>query len=140
MKTISCTELRIWVTDNFEGYHRWPNAPDCVSFLRQPHRHIFHVKAEFKVQHADRYLEFIKVKRELHYSCAQLRVAMSMFGPDNCATYSCEQLATSIAQDLARVGLHVCSISVSEDNENGATLTFSQRSHPSHKESHAIPE
>jgi len=35
----------IWakITTQFEGIHKYPNAPDEMAFLRFDHRHIFHV-------------------------------------------------------------------------------------------------
>ena len=48
----------IYIQTQFTGYHRWDDAPDCVAFLRNTHRHVFHVKVTVPVQHNDRAIEF----------------------------------------------------------------------------------
>jgi len=65
----------IWVTFRKEGIHCYPAAatdPNLasgdaydVSFLPNPHRHIFHFRVWISVQHNDRDIEFIQFKRWL---------------------------------------------------------------------------
>jgi hypothetical protein len=102
---------RIFVTTQFEGFHCWPNAPEEVSFLRDMHRHIFHVRCELSVNHNDRDVEFILFKRELDYKIKQIHKE------SDTATWSCEKWASTLLTDL---NLTMCE--VSEDGENGAAI------------------
>jgi len=118
---------KIWVTFQKEGIHLYPAAatdPNLatgdewdVSFLGVAHRHIFHFRVGIEVFHDDRDIEFIQFKRWLEklYNDKTLELNHR----------SCEM----IAQELAEV-IHnqypgrAMEITVSEDNENGATLNF----------------
>ena len=63
----------IWVTFQREGIHRYPEAaidPTLktgdwldVSFLANPHRHMFHFRVELEVFHDNRDVEVIQMKR-----------------------------------------------------------------------------
>ena len=55
----------IFTTFQKEGIHFYPNAPEEVSFLRHPHRHMFHFRVEMEVFHDNRDVEFIMWKREM---------------------------------------------------------------------------
>jgi hypothetical protein len=117
----------VWVTFQKEGIHRYPAAltdPALatddyydVSFLGHPHRHIFHFKVAIEVFHDDRDIEFIQFKRWMEelYGTKQLDLDYK----------SCEMIADELAHtiNLAYSGRDI-EITVSEDNENGATLTF----------------
>lgn len=112
----------VWVTFQREGIHKYPQALtdpklEDVSFLGYPHRHIFHFRVEIRVHYDDRDIEFILFKRELQsfYDKGILQLNNK----------SCEM----ICDDLARYILQKypgrkLTISVSEDNENGATATY----------------
>lgn len=112
----------VWVTFQREGIHKYPQALtdpslEDVSFLGYPHRHIFHFRVEIRVHYDDRDIEFIQFKRELQsfYDKGILQLNNK----------SCEM----ICDDLARYILQKyrgrkLTISVSEDNENGATATY----------------
>lgn len=113
---------RIWVTFQKEGIHRYPAAaedPDLqdVAFLAFPHRHIFHFRVEIEVFHDDRDIEFIQFKRYLEklYNQGTLQLDYK----------SCEMLAEELMHVINRryPGRELI-VSVSEDNENGATLTL----------------
>lgn len=107
----------IFVQFRKEGIHRYPDAPEGVEFLRNPHRHIFHFKATVSVEHNDRDIEFILFKRELEllYDVGAMQVDYK----------SCEMLAEELINYI--VGAYpnrTVSVEVSEDGENGATLTY----------------
>lgn len=102
---------RIFIRTSFEGFHCWPDAPDEVGFLRDLHRHIFHVECELEVNHNDRDVEFILFKREVDFC---IRKTMKAANTD---TWSCEKWASHL---LTTLNLTKCS--VSEDGENGATV------------------
>lgn len=106
--------MRIFVTASFEGIHCYPDAPEEVAFLRNPHRHIFHIRYEVDVFHDDRELEFILVKRALEAQIPTLK---------NLENKSCEMIARTILKwSDDSFGLRSVCITVSEDNENGAVL------------------
>lgn len=101
--------MTVFCTTQFEGFHRWPDAPDEVAFLRERHRHIFHVRLEVEVNHDDRNIEFILLKRRLdEHIAGNLRRV-------NTSTWSCETWARDIAEAFDAVR-----VEVSEDGENGS--------------------
>ena len=113
----------IWVTFQCEGIHKYPAAltdPNLkdVEFLGYPHRHIFHFKVEMEVFHDDRDVEFILLKREMQefYTNGTLQLDFQ----------SCEMMAKDLLLTLQVKGYDKrdITITVSEDGENGATLTF----------------
>ena len=120
---------QICVTFQREGIHCYPAAatdPQLatgdyydVSFLAHPHRHIFHFRVSIDVYHNDRDIEFIQFKRWLEslYS-----------GETNCLRLdykSCEMIADDLYVQIAnKYPDRSVTISVSEDNENGCTITY----------------
>ncbi len=86
------------------------NAPEKVKFLRDPHRHEFHVTLTMEVSHDNRDIEFIQLKEQLD---GYLRVNWENSSSGN----SCEQVAKHILNYF-----DAYSVSVSEDGENGATV------------------
>ena len=117
----------IWVTFRKEGIHMYPAAATDpklatgdeydVSFLGTPHRHIFHFKVFIQVFQDDRDIEFIQFKRWLEkcYSDGTLELNHK----------SCEMIARDLNDIIkARYPGRKTVIDVSEDGENGATLTF----------------
>lgn len=111
------TNKRIWVTFQKEGIHCYPAAPEGVEFLQHPHRHIFHFRVDIDVYHDDREIEFILFKRELEglYSSGTLQLDYK----------SCEMMADDLANYIsATYPGRTFTISVSEDNENGAICQY----------------
>lgn len=115
-------EREIWVTFQKEGIHKYPAAltdPALanVSFLGYPHRHMFHFKVALSVEHNDRDIEFILLKRELEalYSGGTLELDYK----------SCEMIAEDLINYISTTypGRRV-TVEVSEDNENGCKLTY----------------
>lgn len=107
----------VFVTTRFVGFHQWPGAPDQVAYLRSRHRHEFHVRAEKRVTHNDRQIEFIQLKQEVD-AVIQQALGPEEHGRLGVATWSCEQWATYL---IARLDLTKCE--VSEDGENGAVVS-----------------
>jgi len=117
----------IWVTFQKEGIHRYPAAATDpklatndeydVSFLAAPHRHIFHFKVAIQVFHDDRDIEFIQFKRWLENLYKEGTLELNF--------KSCEMMADDLYEQIARryAGRDI-EISVSEDNENGATICY----------------
>lgn len=111
------TTAEVYCTLQVEGTHNWPGCPfDEVAYLRDPHRHVFHVKAYKPVTHSDRDTEFIMLKHHI-VTYIQSRyfsplTKLCEFGP-----MSCEMIAQELIDWFK---LSACE--VSEDNENGAIL------------------
>ena len=106
----------IWVTTQVPGFHSWPGAPDRVAFLRELHRHQFHIKVYFRVEDDDRELEFFIQQEALTDCLNDLYEYQDMgyfFG-----NFSCEM----IANDLLGALPGATAVQVSEDNENGAIV------------------
>jgi len=100
---------KIFITTRFEGFHCWPAAPDEVAFLRDPHRHIFHVRCWRTVSHDDRDVEFILWKRHVDFAIRTL------LGESDTMKWSCEAWARAIGCKV-----DADTVEVSEDGENGA--------------------
>ena len=118
---------QIWVTFRKEGVHCYPAAatdPQLatgdeydVSFLASPHRHIFHFRVWIDVFHNDRDIEFIQFKRWLEnlYKDGVLQLDYK----------SCEMIADDLyVQIAARYSGRCVIIEVSEDGENGCSITY----------------
>lgn len=119
---VSHASKTIWVTFQREGIHQYPQALtdpklEDVSFLGYPHRHIFHFRVEIGVHYDDRDIEFIQFKRELQSFYDQGILQLS----NKSCEMICDDLARYILQKYPKRKL---TISVSEDNENGATATY----------------
>lgn len=115
------TQITRWVfcRTSFEALHRWPEAPDAVNFLRNPHRHMFQLEVQIEVPHSDRAIEFILLKREVDTWVRGL--------PLDLLSKSCEMIAEDLYADLIQEygEDRRYKITVGEDLlENGATLEF----------------
>jgi hypothetical protein len=117
-------KARVIVTVAVPGWHRWPNAPDEVEYLRSKHRHIFHFKVEYATDHPDRDLEFHLMKTDVHDAIEQLFDRRNEPVGIDFGTRSCEQIAIDIGNDLRRVDRPVVAVEVWEDNENGARVEW----------------
>jgi len=117
----------IWVTFRKEGIHKYPAAATDpalatgdeydVSFLGTPHRHIFHFTVSIEVFHNDRDIEFIQFKRWLEklYAGGILELNYK----------SCEMISDDLYEAIAaRYPGRDIEITVAEDGENGATISY----------------
>ena len=104
--------IKVFATFTFAGFHQWPGAPDDCAYLRFPHRHLFHVRIEKRVNHDDRDIEFITLKEAGEATVNQVKAD----GTDT-STWSCERWAIYL---MMKLDLEKCE--VSEDNENGASV------------------
>lgn len=101
----------VWITTQFEGFHRWAAAPDDVGFLRHFHRHLFKVRAGIAVTGQDREVEFFQFKARVDKSLDRFR--------GQHFEASCEMIAQHV---LETTGANF--VEVSEDGENGAYVEF----------------
>ncbi len=119
----------IWVTFRKEGIHCYPAAatdPNLatgdqydVSFLANPHRHIFHFRVWLSVTHNDRDVEFIQFKRWLEqlYSSAQNILSLDH--------KSCEMMSDELYDTISqKYPNREVWIEVSEDGENGSFIKY----------------
>lgn len=101
----------IIVNLQYESTHNWPECPfEEVAFLRDLHRHVFHICGKKKVEHNDRDIEIIMLKRNI------IRW-LGINYPKSLGRKSCEDLAEEISRQFQ---LDYCS--VLEDGENGAEI------------------
>lgn len=111
------TKKFIWITTQFEGFHSYPDAPDEVAFLRDSHRHIFHVRIQIEVQHNERDIEFILFKRFIDNICIP-ELDKNDLG-------SCETISDNLYKSINLVYPNrQAVITVSEDNENGCICGY----------------
>ena len=119
----------IWVTFRKEGIHCYPAAatdPNLatgdeydVSFLANPHRHIFHFRVWINVQHDDRDIEFIQFKRWLE---SLYNGQGSVLSLDH---KSCEMMSEDLYQQISqKYPSREIWIEVSEDGENGSFIKY----------------
>lgn len=108
---------KIITTLDVEGLHRWKDCglPD-VMYLRNSHRHIFHIECEKTVTSDDREIEIITFKHQIQ------NYLVEKYGKfDHVMDFggmSCEM----IAEELFSV-FGLCRCRVLEDGENGAEVS-----------------
>lgn len=105
------TEISIFVRSQFVAWHSWQDAPKEVSYLRNLHRHVFHVTVEKRVEHGNRDIEFCKFKQNLD------EIISSRYMYKELPNVSCEQIA-----DVLMFYMQADRVIVSEDGENGAIV------------------
>jgi len=128
-RIVDAAERKIWVTFRKEGIHCYPAAATDprlntageydVSFLANPHRHIFHFRVSIDVFHNDRDIEFIQFKRWLEslYNGSNTVLALDW--------KSCEMIADDLYVQIAdRYPGRAVVIEVSEDGENGCSISY----------------
>lgn len=107
---MSNLSISVFARNQFEATHNWPDCNvDEVAYLRNEHRHVFHIESHKVVDHDNRDTEFIVLKH-------RVQELLEEWYPDHkLGSTSCEMLATRL---VGALGLSKCM--VSEDNENGA--------------------
>ena len=119
----------IWVTFRKEGIHCYPAAatdPNLatgdqydVSFLANPHRHIFHFRVWLSVTHNDRDVEFIQFKRWLEQLYSSTQNILSLDHK------SCEMMSDELYDMIShKYPSREVWIEVSEDGENGSFIKY----------------
>ena len=112
------SKLSVGIKTSFIALHCYPEAPNAVSFLRDMHRHVFHVNLETEVSHDDRDIEFILLKEDIDkFISSRLKLRE---WPDN---VSCEMIATDIGNYiLENYKVNWVKVLISEDDENYAVV------------------
>ena len=97
-----------------EGFHFWKDAPEETKFLRNKHRHIFHITVYIEQkQNKDRDVEYIDFKNWLKENIPTIN------GPQSCETIAShiKKLVETHFNNSRKV-----KVQVMEDNENGALI------------------
>lgn len=110
----------IWATVQwtFEGFHRWPDAPTAVDFLRNLHRHMFHVTVDVQQLAGDRELEYFILRRHARQTLEDLQLGWPWREES-----SCEDMARELKRNLeVHFPDRLVRVRVMEDGENGCTV------------------
>lgn len=107
----------IWITTQFEGFHKYPDAPEDVAFLKNLHRHIMKLKVWISVKHNDRDIEFFQFKR-----------FVESLIKDNSFDYkSLEMISDGLyALIIKKYSDREIWIEISEDGENGSFKEYTK--------------
>lgn len=99
-----------------EGFHCWPEADGELAYLKNSHRHIFFITAEFPVRNANREIEIISQQNAIK------RYLLSKYGDEDGACHfgrrSCEDIAAEILNQFE----NSTSCTVLEDGFGGARV------------------
>lgn len=106
----------VYVRVKVPGLHRWPGAPERAGFLKEEHRHLFHIEVGFKVEGLDRELEFFDLQEEVLEAVKS--IGYTHWSGHKFGERSCEMIAAEL---LDRLNGAVYA-DVSEDGENGARV------------------
>lgn len=104
-------QTQIIIKFQYEALHCWPLAPSPVFYLRDVHRHQFHITCSKVVEHDDRAIEIITFKKQV---VEHLHKTFN----GNFNNMSCEHIAKHL---LKAFQLESCE--VLEDGENGAIVS-----------------
>lgn len=109
--------IRVVARTTVEGIHRWFKCPiEEVSYLRDYHRHVFHIHAKAYVNHTDRDIEFIKLSHDIKQYLTDKYYSEKykcLFFDDS----SCEMIADELVKKFE---LYECE--VNEDGEGGSIV------------------
>lgn len=97
-----------------DGYHCWPDAPERLAFLRARHRHTMLVRAQQRVTHNERDIEFFELADQVRHALEATYPAAE-YGALDFGAASCETIAAALVRDL---DLSACG--VFEDGKHGA--------------------
>lgn len=111
--------MEVYSKNQFEGFHRWKDAPEEVAYLRDCHRHIFKIKTTIAVTFADRDVEFIMAQHRIN----EIIKSWDEVDEKERELWSCETMAIKILTELHKIYPNrEMSCDISEDGENGAKV------------------
>jgi hypothetical protein len=114
------------VQTKIEGVHRWENAPDKVSFLRNLHRHLFNVSVKLEVTHNDRDIEFFILKNDIEnfFENNYPKFHPEMIRLFNFDKLSCEHISEDLRIFIKdKYKKEKVEIEIREDEENSGVLS-----------------
>lgn len=122
MSLLKSKESSVVVRTQLEALHCWPDIPRGHSsqFLKYPHRHIFYIELQFKVNHNNRDIEFFEVRRQIDHYLQKNFKTDPISGLKDLGMMSCEMLCEDLLQQFNH--LNTFQASVFEDNECGAVM------------------
>lgn len=114
----------VFARTRFVGLHQWPSAPPAVAWLRNRHRHEFHIEVELPVGHDDRAIEFQLLKQLVDDMLAAWYQPVGAEQAAHLGTTSCETIGHRLALALLDEFTDAawCQVTVSEDGENGSRV------------------
>lgn len=81
-----------------DGFHFYPEAPQEVAFLRNNHRHQFHIRTTFQVEDSNREIEIFMMQDKIR------NFLEGKYGsPCNFQNMSCEMIAQDICDHFSAV-------------------------------------
>lgn len=98
-----------------QGWHSWPTATGVREYLKDLHRHEFHIGATVAVRHDNRDVEFHDL----------MQIIRAWWGNENDQTDrgSCEHIAAELHEYLRRIlPDRTIAVTVGEDGEAYATV------------------
>ena len=110
-------KVRIIVNLEIEGIHAWKGCEiQEVFYLKDCHRHIFHITCKKEVYDTDREIEIIKFKHKIK-DYLQSKYESEVSNLCDFDEMSCEMIAEELVKTF-----ELCYCSVLEDGENGAEI------------------
>ncbi len=107
----------------FEALHKYTNAPEEVSYLRNEHRHLFKVIIQIEQFHNNRDIEYYMFKTWLN---------IMLYYMDKPITWSCEMYCDHLSKLIEdKYGARKLRIEVNEDNMEGAICEYEKNTNPS---------
>lgn len=118
---------QIYIKFQQEGIHCYPDAAINpllktgdeydVSFLASKHRHLFYFKVYISVTHQDRDIEFFQFQRWCKNLYSEKVIDLN--------NKSCEMICDDLYEEISKkYPNREVTIDVSEDDENGAVVTY----------------
>jgi hypothetical protein len=108
--------------------HKWEGCSiDDVKFLKDSHRHVFHVELKASVDDPDRELEFFMIQQMIDSAIYNLYRDQDSMGYFMLGSRSCEMIAKEIIDFLVKhyaIPSNTIRCTVFEDNENGGTVKW----------------
>ena len=100
-----------------EGVHKWAECPILeVNYLKNEHRHMFHITCKKSVSHNERQVEIIQLKHQLNKFLNDTFFKKEI-GCLDFQNMSCETIAETLLK-----AFQLNYVEVLEDNENGAAI------------------
>jgi hypothetical protein len=130
MRRREVQEVYVQVRKIVEGFHQWKKCPiKAVGFLKERHRHLFHIDVGIQVRKSSKYDAKLINNREVEFFMVQRAIDKKMkklYGkqPFEFGSRSCEQIATELGNELVKKYPSIIRVGVHEDGENGAIALF----------------
>jgi len=102
---------------DIEGYHYFPGAPEEVDFLQHNHRHLFRIRAHYRVSDSNREKEIFIEERRIKKYLENKYGNPCLFG-----MMSCEMIAEDILNENNPDGVDM--VEVYEDGRGGSIVSI----------------